>query len=81
MFLRRDVKMVGVNHIPDCVKDGFISSSDMEALNDMTLLIFEAMLVRILSGQIEPKEAKHNTMKYIKKIIASLLIKEYEFIY
>ncbi|TJX60765.1 TetR/AcrR family transcriptional regulator [Soehngenia saccharolytica] len=81
MLLKSDIKERGKTTVSLCVEEGFIREEDAEKLNDMTLLIFEGMLKRVLRNQISYDDARNNTMEYIKNIVKVFLIKEYEFYY
>ena len=58
-----------------------VSGSNNAQLNDMTLLIFEGTLKRVLRNKVSYDDARNNTMDYIKTIVKSFLIKDYEFYY
>ncbi len=81
MLLKSDITERGKTTVSLCVEEGFIREEDAEKLNDMTLLIFEGMLKRVLRNQISYDDARNNTMEYIKNIVKVFLIKEYEFYY
>ena len=81
MLLKRDISERGKTTVSLCVEEGYIREEDAEKLNDMTLLIFEGMLKRVLRNQISYDDARNNTMEYIKNIVKVFLIKEYEFYY
>jgi AcrR family transcriptional regulator len=81
MLLKSDIKERGKTTVSLCVEEGYIREEDAEKLNDMTLLIFEGMLKRVLRNQISYDDARNNTMEYIKNIVKVFLIKEYEFYY
>lgn len=81
MILRGDIKKRARSTIMGCVDEGYISPKDSEKLNDITLLIFEGFLKRILKDTVTYDEARHLTMDYIKSIVERFLIKEYEFYY
>lgn len=81
MLLKSDIKERGKTTVSLCVEEGFIRQEDADKLNDMTLLIFEGMLKRVLRKQVSYDDARNNTMEYIKNIVKVFLIKEYEFYY
>lgn len=81
MLLKRDISDRAMTLVDDCVEEGYICPNDAEKLNDMTLLIFEGFLKRILNNKISYNNARNNTMEYFKFIIEGFLIKEYEFYY
>lgn len=81
MLLKRDINKRGETIVIGCVDEGFIRSEDADKLNDMTLLIFEGMLKRVLRNKISYDDARNTTMDYIKSIVERFLIKDYEFYY
>lgn len=81
MILRGDIKKRARSTVEGCVEEGYIRKEDAKDFNDMTLLIFEGFLVRMLRKIITYDEARTLTMKYIKAITERFLIKDYEFFY
>lgn len=81
MLLKRDINLRNQTTVVGCVEEGYIKEEDEEKLNEMTLLIFEGILSRVLKNGISYEDARNKTMDYIKSIVKSLLIKEYEFYY
>ncbi|TCU79532.1 TetR family transcriptional regulator [Tissierella praeacuta] len=81
MLLKSDINKRGETTVIGCVDEGYIRPEDANKLNDMTLLIFEGMLKRVLMNKISYDDARNNTMDYIKSIVERFLIKEYNFYY
>jgi AcrR family transcriptional regulator len=81
MLLKRDITKRGETTVTACVKEGFIRPEDANQLNDMTLLIFEGTLKRVLRNKISYDDARNSTMEYIKYIVKGFLVKDYEFYY
>lgn len=81
MLLKRNIRERGMTTIIDCIKEGYINQEDGDKLNDMTLLLFEGMLKRVLMGKITYEDARCKTMDYIKSIVKIFLIKDYKFRY
>lgn len=81
MLLKADIQERNMTTVIDCVTEKFISPDNADRLNDMTLLVFEGMLIRILRDIITYDDARNNTMDYIKAIVQSFLIKDYSFKY
>lgn len=75
MLLRHNIYERGMATINECVKEGFIRAEDSETLNEMGTLLYEGILLQLINGKINYDEAVENTMKYIKIVIESLLIK------
>lgn len=81
MLLKGDIHDRGLTTVLDCVKEGYIEPLSADKFNEMTLLVFEGMLMRVLSGSISYEDSKINTMDYIKVVAKSFLIKDYCFYY
>lgn len=81
MLLKSDINERGQTTVIKCVDEGYIRPEDANKLNDMTLLIFEGMLKRVLNNKISYDDARNNTMEYIKSIVESFLIRDYDFYY
>lgn len=81
MLVKRDIKERGMTTIVDLIKEGYIKEEDADRLNDMTLLIYEGMLKRVLRGKESKEQATKKSMEYIESIVKSMLIKEYNFHY
>lgn len=81
MLLKRDISDRAMTLVEDCVDEGYISHNDAKEVNDMTLLIFEGILKRVLNNKISYNNARNNTMDYFKFIVKGFLIKDYEFYY
>lgn len=76
MLQKGDLSERNMTAVQDCVEEGFVSAEDASRLNDMTVLLYEGMLVRILRGKVRPEEAKNQTMDYIRYTIYSMLIQD-----
>ena len=81
MLLKGNIRDRGMTTIADCVNEGFIDKQNADKLNDITLLVFEGMLKRVLRGSVDYEDAKNATMDYIKVIVKSFLINDYSFYY
>ncbi|HCX62895.1 MAG TPA: TetR family transcriptional regulator [Clostridiales bacterium] len=79
MLLKGNINDRGMTTVMDCVNEGFIEPDNADKLNDMTLLIFEGMLIRVLRGAVSYEDSKIKSMDYIKTIVKSFLIKDYNF--
>ena len=79
MLLAGNIHDRGMKTINDCIKEGFITKEDGPLLNDMTMLIFESMLHKILRGDISYDDARNLTMTYYKAIVKSFLLRDYDF--
>jgi len=81
MLLKTDITDRAMTIVNDCINEGFIRKEDGEALNELTLLIFEGVLKEVISGRISYENARNKTMDYFKPIVKGLLIKDYDFYY
>ncbi len=81
MLLKHNITERGMTTVRQCIEEGFIKEEDAEQFNDMTLLIYEGMLMRIMRNKISYEDAIKNTMEYIKSIVEQFLIKDYKFYY
>lgn len=81
MLLKSDINKRGETTVFACVDEGYIRPENAQKLNDMTLLMFEGMLKRVLRNKISYDDARNNTMDYIKFIVEGFLIKDYDFYY
>ena len=79
MLLKGDLETRSMTIVQNCVDVGYISQEDAKKLNDISLLIFEAMLKRVIMGKVTKYEAKRNNMDYLKSILKGFLIKDYDF--
>lgn len=81
MLLKSDITDRSMTILLDCVNEGYILMDDVNKINDMTLLIFEGTLKRVLKDKISYDDARNNTMDYLKFIMKGFLVKDYEFYY
>ena len=81
MLLKRNISDRAMTIVIDCVNEGFIRPEDADKLNDITLLIYEGILRKVLKNKISYNNARNETMDYFKYVINGFLIKEYEFYY
>lgn len=81
MLLKRNLSDRAMTIMDDCVDEGYIDLKDAECANDMTLVIFEGILKRVLNNKITYNNARNNTMEYFKVILKQFLIKDYQFYY
>ncbi len=81
MLMNGNIHARGMTTIMDCISEGFIEQQSADKLNEMTLLLFEGMLTRVISGSTSYDDARHDTMDYIKVVVKSFLIKDYSFNY
>lgn len=78
MVLRGNIKKRARSTVMGCVDEGYIDPKDSEKFNDMTLLIFEGFLKRMIRNTATYDEARKLTMEYIKNIVERFLLKDYK---
>ena len=78
MLLNRSLEMRNLALLKNCVDEGYLRESSLEELNEMTLLIFESMLNRILNKQADytPKEATSRTLRYFQLTMKAFHLEE-----
>lgn len=81
MLLKNDINERGMTTVINCVNEGFIHPNDANRLNNMTLLIYEGILKRVMRNRISYEDSRNETMDYITSIVERFLVKEYKFYY
>lgn len=76
MLLRHNIYDRNLAALEACVEEGFIKKEDIENINEMTLLIYQGMLLRIINQQVAytNEEAVDRTLRYIEQTINSYRI-------
>lgn len=71
ILFERNMTKRGRSILEIASKDGFIKEESIDAINEMTILIWQGMLTNVLNNRrnYEFEEASRITMKYITKII------------
>lgn len=69
MLLNQDLYTRNMSLLVNCMNEGFLPEDHLDELNEMALLIYQGMLQRVLSKQVDytPKEATQRAMKYINE--------------
>jgi AcrR family transcriptional regulator len=69
MVMNQDLYKRNLSLLVNCMNEGFLQEKDLEGLNEMSLLIYQGMVQRMLTKQADytPKEATQRTVKYIKE--------------
>ncbi len=77
MLLKQNIYDRGIALIEVCVSEGFIDSHDMHEVNDMTVLIYRGMFMKLKNKEANYSidEAVDRTLKYIKKTIKAYSLK------
>lgn len=76
MLLKHNIYDRAMTTLDVCVSEGFIRQEDAYELNELTLLIYESILSRVIRNKIDYNEATEKTMKYIKQILKAYVLKE-----
>ncbi len=79
MLLKSDITQRGNTAVEGLVEEGYIRPEDADYLNNVTLLLFEGMLRRLIRGITDFEGARKDTMAYIKAIMEKNLIRDYDF--
>ncbi|MFZ5969508.1 MAG: TetR family transcriptional regulator [Bacillota bacterium] len=61
-----------------CAKEGFLKKESLEEINDMCMLIYEGMLLRMIhqADRYTVEKAVETTLRYIKQILKSFMEKQ-----
>lgn len=67
MIMNQDLYKRNLSLLANCMNEGFLQEEVLEELNEMALLVYQGMVQRMLTKQVDytPKEATKRTMKYI----------------
>lgn len=74
MLLKHNIYERGMTTVKECVKEGFIRQEDANELNEMTMYIYESILLKVIRNKMGYDEAKTKCIKYIKRITNSFLV-------
>lgn len=69
MLLKHDIYERGKTTLRRCVDKGIMSEEDMIEINEMTILVYEGILNRLINNKINYNQAVDKVMKYIYKIL------------
>ncbi|MCC9295783.1 TetR/AcrR family transcriptional regulator [Clostridium sp. MT-14] len=58
--------------------DGYLNESDLDDVNEMTILLYHGMLIKVLNSenQLKIEDILPKTLRYIKQILNSFIIKK-----
>ncbi|WIF94043.1 TetR/AcrR family transcriptional regulator [Caminicella sporogenes] len=78
MLLEKNIYMRDMALLEACAEEGFFKKEDLPIINEMILLIYQGMLLRVLNNQINCTidEAVEKTLKYIKQTLKSFEVKK-----
>lgn len=73
MLLEKNIYARDMAVLKNCADEGFISHDDLLEINEMILLIYQGMLIRVLHNQVNYsiEEAVDKTLNYIRKVFVS----------
>jgi AcrR family transcriptional regulator len=71
ILLERNMSKRGRSVLEVAVRDGYIKERNVDAINELTILIWQGMFTNILNNRklYTPEEATQITMKYIREIV------------
>ncbi|MGG3572423.1 TetR/AcrR family transcriptional regulator [Bacillus gobiensis] len=74
ILFKRNVSKRGRSVLEIAMKEGYIKEESIDAVNEMTILIWQGMFTNILNhrSNYEPEEAVRITMKYISDIVRNV---------
>lgn len=73
MILNEDIYSRNMIILAPCASEGFIKKEYLDEINEMTILIYQGMLLKIINKQVNYSmdEAVEKTVKYIRQTIQS----------
>lgn len=73
MFMEKNIYIRDMTVLQNCANEGFFDKKYLEEINEMILLIYQGMLLRVLNNRIDYsiEEAVAKTVKYISQTIKS----------
>ncbi|MCT4564349.1 MAG: TetR/AcrR family transcriptional regulator [Maledivibacter sp.] len=73
MLMEKNIYARDMAVLRSCVNAGFVKEEHLEQINEMILLIYEGMLLRILNNQVNytTDEAVDKTVKYMKQTLCA----------
>ncbi|OPJ54956.1 HTH-type transcriptional regulator BetI [Alkalithermobacter paradoxus] len=71
MLLKHNIYDRCIAALNSCVNENLVRKDDIDEINEMTLLVYQGLLSRILNNQVEytPQEATKKIVSYIQNII------------
>lgn len=76
MLMEKNIYIRTMTILKACVAEGFFKKEHLDQINEMILLIYEGMLLRILNKQVNftNEYAADTTIRYMKQAIKSYII-------
>ncbi|SET68270.1 transcriptional regulator, TetR family [Natronincola peptidivorans] len=73
MLLSQNIVDRNLSILKTCASEGLIPPHHLEDINEMTLLVYEGMFLKVANGEVDysVEEAVERTLKFIKQIIYS----------
>lgn len=75
MLLKSNIYERGMATLGACVEEGFLKKDDAEDLNEMATILYKGILSEVIQKKIDYNRAVDKTMKYIKIITDSLVMR------
>lgn len=64
--------------ISNCAKEGFIQAENIDEINEMTIFIYESILHRVCTGDLDSISAEQKMQKYLNRILDMGLLQRSE---
>lgn len=77
MLLKQNILERNISALENCVRQGFFRAKDVEEISEITLLIYQGMLARVIAQPEENsvEETVVKTLKYFKRLLESYKVK------
>jgi len=77
MMLERNIYQRDYRALELCAKEGYLRDEDLKEINEMIMLMYQSMLLRLNNEEIDctSEEAVEKIIKYIRVILANYLLK------
>jgi len=78
MLTGNDIYSRTMYQFGDCVKEGYFKESDIAEINEVTILIYQSILMNLLRKKpaYNKQEAQEKTMHYFKKIVEAYRLQD-----
>ncbi|MTI46414.1 MAG: TetR/AcrR family transcriptional regulator [Firmicutes bacterium] len=75
MLLKHNIYDRGKTSLEICVNEGYVKEEDMEEVNEMTLLLYQGILLKVINKKIDSAEARKRILKYIDQTLKAYRVK------
>lgn len=69
MLLKHDIYKRDLVILETCINEGFFREEDKDEINDMALLLYQGILLKVINKKMSKEDAINRTMTYIKRIV------------